>query len=69
MIERKNRSVSAADLTEQLRAIHDQNPDATVLVNGDGAASYQHVINAIDQIKDAGVTRVSLLTRPVEGGN
>ena len=68
MIEGKNTSVTAQGLTEQLRAIHDQNPDATVLVNGDRDTSYQHVIAAIDQIKDAGVTRVSLISRPVEGG-
>ncbi len=68
MIEGKNKSVTAEGLTEQLRAIHDQNPDATVLVNGDRDGSYQNVIAAIDQIKDAGVTRVSLISRPVEGG-
>ena len=68
MIEKDNQSVSAADLTARLQAIHNQNPDATVLVNGDRDASYQTIISAIDLINAAGVTKVSLISRPQEGG-
>jgi biopolymer transport protein TolR len=53
-------------ITDRLKAIHDQNADATVLVNGDADASYQKITNAIDAIKDAGFDRVSLISRPVE---
>jgi biopolymer transport protein TolR len=61
-----NVSMERADITARLRAIHDQNADATVLVNGDADASYQKITNAIDAIKDAGFDRVSLISRPVE---
>jgi biopolymer transport protein TolR len=69
MIERDNQSVTGDVLTARLRAIHDQNPDATVLVNGDRDASYQKIISAIDLINAAGVTRVSLISRPEAGAN
>ena len=52
----------------RLRAIHSQNPEATILVRGDGAASYQLIMDAISAINEAGVTKVSLLSRPLESG-
>jgi biopolymer transport protein TolR len=61
-----NVPMARADITARLRAIHDQNADATVLVNGDAEASYQKITDAIDAIKDAGFDRVSLISRPVE---
>ena len=67
MIENDNRMVDVAQLRDRLQAIHNQNPEASVLVNGDRDASYQHVIRAIDTINQAGVTRVSLISRPAEG--
>ena len=67
MVEKgDNREMPAAEVTARLRAIHDQNADATVLVNGDKDASYQKVITAIDLIKDAGFQQVSLISRPQE---
>ncbi|HSR66131.1 MAG TPA: protein TolR [Xanthomonadaceae bacterium] len=66
MVERDNREMAAAEITARLRAIHDQNGDATVLVNGDRDASYQKVITAIDLIKAAGFQQVSLISRPQE---
>ena len=67
MVEKgDNREMPAAEITSRLRAIHDQNGDATVLVNGDRHASYQKVISAIDLIKEAGFQQVSLISRPQE---
>ena len=67
MVEKgDNREMPAAEVTARLRAIHDQNGEATVLVNGDKDASYQKVITAIDLIKDAGFQQVSLISRPQE---
>ncbi|NLB58902.1 MAG: protein TolR, partial [Gammaproteobacteria bacterium] len=51
----------------RLGAIHNQNPDASVLIRGDGAASYQQVMDALDRVNEAGITRVSLISRPREG--
>ncbi|MGV8930752.1 MAG: protein TolR [Luteimonas sp.] len=64
MVEKDNQSVTAEDLTARLAAIHQQNPDAVVLVNGDKDASYQVITRGIDRIKEAGVSKVSLLSVP-----
>jgi biopolymer transport protein TolR len=67
MVERgDNREMPGAEITTRLRAIHDQNGEATVLVNGDRDASYQKVMSAIDLIKEAGFQQVSLISRPQE---
>ena len=66
MVERDNREMAGAEITARLRAIHDQNRDATVLVNGDRDASYQKIMAAIDLIKEAGFQQVSLISRPQE---
>jgi biopolymer transport protein TolR len=61
-----NLTLAPAEITVRLHGIHEQDPNATVLVNGDATASYQAITNAIDAIKDAGFDRVSLISRPVE---
>ena len=66
MVDRDNREMPGTEITARLRAIHDQNRDATVLVNGDRDASYQKVMSAIDLIKEAGFQQVSLISRPQE---
>ena len=68
MLERgKNREMTAADITAELKAIHGQNGSTTVLVNGARDASYQTVMGGIDLIKDAGITKVSLVSLPTDG--
>jgi biopolymer transport protein TolR len=68
MLERgKNREMTAADITAELKAIHGQNDGATVLVNGERDASYQTLMKGIDLIKDAGIAKVSLVSLPAEG--
>ncbi len=68
MLERgKNREMTAADITAELKAIHGQNDGATVLVNGARDASYQTVMQGIDVIKDSGITKVSLVSLPADG--
>ncbi|MFZ2752987.1 MAG: protein TolR [Lysobacteraceae bacterium] len=68
MLERgKNREMTAADITAELKAIHGQNDGATVLVNGEREASYQTLMQGIDLIKDAGITKVSLVSLPADG--
>jgi biopolymer transport protein TolR len=68
MLERgKNRELAAADMVAELKAIHAQNKDAVVLVNGASDASYQTVMSGIDLIKDAGIAKVSLVSLPKDG--
>ncbi len=68
MLERgKNREMTALDITAELKTIHAQNDSATVLVSGSSDASYQTVMKGIDLIKDAGITKVSLVSLPKDG--
>ncbi len=68
MLDRaNNRTMTAEDLVAELSAIHRQNPDATVLVNGARDARYQTIMGGIDLVKDAGITKVSLVSLPAEG--
>ena len=50
-------------LQARLRELRAGTPGATLLVRGDGRASYQDVITAIDAAKGAGVSVVGLWTR------
>jgi biopolymer transport protein TolR len=61
-----NQTMSPGEITTRLGAIHRQNPDMTVLVNGDRDAKYQAISSAIDAIKAAGFDRVSLISIPQE---
>ena len=68
MLERgKNRELDAADMVAELKAIHGQNANAVVLVNGARDASYQTVMAGIDLVKDAGIAKVSLVSLPKDG--
>jgi len=69
MVEQQNTSVTREDLVARLRGIHSQNPDATILVRGDSAASYQLIMNAIDAINTAGIHKVSLISRPSDSAD
>ena len=55
------------DMVAELKAIHAQNKDAVVLVNGASDASYQTVMVGIDLVKDAGIAKVSLVSLPKDG--
>ena len=68
MLERgNNREMTAVDIIAELKAIHGRNDSTTVLVNGARDASYQTVMEGIDLIKDAGITKVSLVSLPTDG--
>ncbi len=59
--------VDAATLQAKLSAIASQDQDIRVVVAADGKGSYQGVIDAMDVLKKAKVTKVGLLTE--SGGN
>lgn len=59
-----NEAVSRDELRSRLAAIVAQNPEAQVLIGADAKATYQTVTTAIDQLKAAGVQKVSLISSP-----
>ncbi len=51
-------------LTEKLRAIAAARPDRQVFVRGDQAVPYGQVMRAMGAVRDAGLTKVGLVTEP-----
>ena len=49
-------------------AIVRRNPDVQVLVGGDQAVGYGQVYNAMVLLQKAGVTKVGLMSDPLEAG-
>jgi biopolymer transport protein ExbD len=63
----QGRPVAVAELEAKLTAMRKNYPGQAVLIRGDGAASYQRVMDVLAAVKRAGVTGVSLANRPKEG--
>jgi biopolymer transport protein TolR len=57
-------SVDASALVAKVGAFVGQNPDVSVYVAGDGAASYDTVYQAMVLLQTAGVRRVGLMSKP-----
>ena len=60
-------SVDAAALVEKVRAFYGNNHDVAVFVAGDGKASYETIYQAMVLLQTAGVDKVGLMSKPVEG--
>ena len=50
-------------LENHLKDLHSKNPDVLVLIRGDEKTAYGHIVTVLKIIRDAGVTRMSLVTR------
>jgi biopolymer transport protein TolR len=59
--------VDAAALVAKVQAIYANNHSVTVYVAGDGKASYEMVYTAMVLLQQAGVDKVGLMSKPVEG--
>ena len=60
------RSVNAAELDAEMRALVKANPNIAVFVAGDGKASYDTVYQAMVLLQQAGVEQVGLMSKPNE---
>jgi len=60
--EGEQKAVDAAGLESTMAAIVSQDKDARVVVAGDGQGSYQGVIDAMQILQRAKVSKVGLLT-------
>jgi biopolymer transport protein ExbD len=54
--------VSTAALTNTLRLLKDSNPSLAVVVQSDGEADYQRMINILDILRELDVTKVGIAT-------
>ena len=60
------KSVDAAQLDAEVRALVKANPQLSVFVAGDGKASYATVYQAMVLLQQAGVEQVGLMSKPTE---
>ena len=58
--------VGADRLRERLGEVAAVYPDQVVVIRGDGAGAYRHVIGVMDAVKAAGLTNLSLAVRPMD---
>ncbi len=54
--------ISSADLPQKLLELAQQNPDATLVIQGDEGISYGNLIEIMDQARGAGLNKLSLAT-------
>lgn len=58
----ENERVTLDELTQRLRAIAARNPDTALILRADKELTYDSVIQVIDQITDAGITKMGMAT-------
>ncbi len=61
-------SITSEELTEKMRAFVATNPKTPVFVAAAGELDYQSVMDAMELLQSAGVTRASLVTEPRQAG-
>lgn len=59
--------VTMAELQDRLEAQEAQTPNFPVVVNGDGQAQYQGIMNVLDLLGKLNLTQVGLATKPSTG--
>ncbi|MBS0461566.1 MAG: protein TolR [Proteobacteria bacterium] len=57
---------SADELGATIRAIHEQNADAPVVLAADHSLQYQKVMDVMTLLQGAGVAKVSLMSQPAQ---
>ncbi len=60
--------ITAAACQAKLNAVAGRNRDARVLVKGDRDVPYRKVMDVMDMARQAGLTRISLITDPKPAG-
>ena len=62
----ENQRVTPEELAERLSNIRTANPAAAVLVKADARIEYGQVIGVLDVVREAGISRLAMATRPNE---
>lgn len=61
------RQISLEDLQEMLQGLSLSKPDEVIYLRSDQSVPYGVVVNTISKIKEAGIQKVGLVTKPVPG--
>ena len=58
--------VEPAQLTENLRALHEKDPEVVVVVSADGDVTHRHVVEAMVAARVAGISKMAIAVQPIE---
>ena len=58
--------VEPTQLTERLRALHEKDPEVVVVVSADGDVTHRHVVEAMDSVRVAGISKMAIAVQPME---
>jgi biopolymer transport protein ExbD len=64
IVQIDNEEVRVEVLTERIRQLMLNRQDTSLFVRGDGTVQYQDVVYVMDKLKEAGIEKVGLVTRP-----
>jgi biopolymer transport protein TolR len=64
IVQIDNDDVRVEILAERIRQLMLTREDKSLFVRGDGSVSYQDLMSVIDKLKEAGIEKVGLVTRP-----
>ena len=59
------RPMDLTSLYNDLVGLRGKDPDLSVIIRGDSAIPYQHVVNVLEVLQQANVVKVSLATEPI----
>ena len=66
MPDMTRKAVTGDELTAEVQALVRADPGLSVIVAGDGGASYQQVFSAMTRVQVAGVQQMALVSKPPE---
>ncbi len=66
MIYLNDQRVTLDELRERMDRTARTNPDAAVTIRADGTIRYEEVIKVLDEIRNSGLSRIGIATRPTE---
>ena len=64
IVQIDNADVRVEILAERVRQLMLTRSDKSLFVRGDGSVTYQDLMSVIDKLKEAGIEKVGLVTRP-----
>ena len=66
MIYLNDQRVTLDELRERMDRTARVNPEAAVTIRADGTIRYEEVIKVLDEIRNSGLSRIGIATRPAE---
>jgi TolR protein len=65
VVQIENEEIRVEVLTERIRQLMIERTDKSLFIRADGKVAYEDLVYVMDRLKEAGVEKVGLVTRPV----